>query len=158
MYLQWRIVSPTPNPRVGGPPFSAVHGCLINVFAATLYNWKPSLHLQSEDAPCCGDRDPPNIVVLLIDWVFFIVSLRLKEQSLGISFCFRYQVKLWHLVYSVGARVNVVGWGTMLQIGRSRILFPMKPFFNLSNSSSRSMLQGLTKTLTEMSNSDLLKG
>jgi hypothetical protein len=32
---------------------SAARGCIFDVFAATL-------HPQPEDAPCCGDRDPPN--------------------------------------------------------------------------------------------------
>jgi hypothetical protein len=32
-----------------------------------------------------------------------------------------------------GARGSVVGWGTMLKVGRSRVRFPMKSldFFNL---------------------------
>jgi hypothetical protein len=29
--------------------------CLFSILAATLHNWRPLLHLQSEDAPCCGD-------------------------------------------------------------------------------------------------------
>jgi hypothetical protein len=47
---------------------------------------------------------------------------------------------------------NVVGLGTMLQAGRSRIQIPMKSlFFNSLYSSSRSMDPELTQILTEMS-------
>jgi hypothetical protein len=40
-------------------------------------------------------------------------------------------VLLLHVYFSyglfvIGARVSVVGWGTMLQVGRSRVRFPMK--------------------------------
>jgi hypothetical protein len=52
----------------------------------------------------------------------------------------------------VGARSNVVGWGTMLQAGRSRVRVPMRwIFFNLLNPSSRTMALGSTQPLTEMS-------
>jgi hypothetical protein len=31
------------------------------MFAAALHSWRPFLHPQPEDAPCCGDRDPPDM-------------------------------------------------------------------------------------------------
>jgi hypothetical protein len=37
---------------------SYVRGCLFNIFAATLYSWRPFLHPQHQDAPCHGERDP----------------------------------------------------------------------------------------------------
>jgi hypothetical protein len=43
------------------------------------------------------------------------------------------------------ARGSVVDYGTMLQTGRSRVRFPMKPF----NFSSRTMALGSTQPLTE---------
>jgi hypothetical protein len=44
-----------------------------------------------------------------------------------------------------GARGSVVGWGTMLQAGRSRIRVPMRwIFFNLPNPSSRTTWGGLS--------------
>jgi hypothetical protein len=49
---------------------------------------------------------------------------------------------------------RVVGWGTMLQTGRSRIHFLLKSlnyFFNLPNPPSRTMGLGFTQPLTEMS-------
>jgi hypothetical protein len=52
------LLAPRPTPKLDDHPFSAVRHCLLNVFAATLHNWKPFLHPQPEDAPCLGDRDP----------------------------------------------------------------------------------------------------
>jgi hypothetical protein len=56
-----------------------------------------------------------------------------------------------------GARGSVVGRGAMLQIGRSRVRFPMRSldFFNWSNPSSRTMALGSTQLLTEMSTRNL---
>jgi hypothetical protein len=34
---------------------------LIHIFSATLHSWRPFLDPQPENAPCCGDRDPPNM-------------------------------------------------------------------------------------------------
>jgi hypothetical protein len=52
-----------------------------------------------------------------------------------------------------GSRGSVVGWGTMLQAGRSRVRVPMRWifFFNLPIPSSHSMALGSTQPLTEMS-------
>jgi hypothetical protein len=47
---------------------------------------------------------------------------------------------------------SVVGWGTMLQTGRSRVRVPMMRIFsNWPNPSSRTMALGSTQLLTEMS-------
>jgi hypothetical protein len=65
---------------------------------------------------------------------------------------------LWilrHKIHSFlqGARGSVVGWGTMLQAGRSRFRVPVRwIFFNLPYPSSRIMMAlGSTQPLTEMS-------
>jgi hypothetical protein len=51
-----------------------------------------------------------------------------------------------------GARGSVVGWGTMLQAGRSPVRIPEEvDFFNLPNPSSHTMALGSTQPLTEMS-------
>jgi hypothetical protein len=56
----------------------------------------------------------------------------------------------------LGARGNVVGWGTMLQAGRSRVRFPMRSgFFNWRNPSGRTMALGSTQPLTEMNTRNL---
>jgi hypothetical protein len=50
------LLTPRPTPKLEGHPLS-VHDCLFNKFAANLHIWRPFLHPQPEDAPCCGDRD-----------------------------------------------------------------------------------------------------
>ena len=35
--LQGGVVRTSPKPQAGGPPLSAVHDCLFNLFAATLH-------------------------------------------------------------------------------------------------------------------------
>jgi hypothetical protein len=52
------LLASRPTPKLEDHFLSAVRGCLFNVFAATLYIRRPFLHLQPEDAPCRGDRDP----------------------------------------------------------------------------------------------------
>jgi hypothetical protein len=66
--------------------------------------------------------------------------------------------KINYSLIIVGASGSVVGWGTMLQAGRSRVRFPVRSldyFFNWPNHSSRSVDLGLTQPLTEMSTRDL---
>jgi hypothetical protein len=46
------------TPKLEDHPLSSVRGCLFNIFAAILHSWRPFLHLQPEDAPCCSDREP----------------------------------------------------------------------------------------------------
>jgi hypothetical protein len=56
-------------------------------------------------------------------------------------------------------RDNVVGWGTMLQAGRSPFRVPDEvDFFKWPNSSSRTMVLGSTQPLTEMSTKNLPGG
>jgi hypothetical protein len=64
------------------------------------------------------------------------------------------------LPVSPAARGNVVGWGTMPQVGRSRVRFPMRSFdfFNWTIPSSRTVALGLTQPLTEISTSNLPGG
>jgi hypothetical protein len=52
----------------------------------------------------------------------------------------------------MGARDSVIGWGTMLQAGRSRVRIPRRSldFFNLPDPSSSTMTLGSTQPLTEM--------
>jgi hypothetical protein len=55
-----QLLAPRPTPKLEDHPLSAVRDCLLNVFAATLNNWRPFLHPLPEDAPCHGGRDPLN--------------------------------------------------------------------------------------------------
>jgi hypothetical protein len=43
-------LAPRPTPELEDHPLSAVRDCSLNVFAATLRNWRPFLHPQPEDA------------------------------------------------------------------------------------------------------------
>jgi hypothetical protein len=56
-----------------------------------------------------------------------------------------------------GSRGRVVGWGTMLQAGRSRVRFPMSSlqFFSWPNPSSNIVAMGSTQRLTEMGTRNL---
>jgi hypothetical protein len=59
-------------------------------------------------------------------------------------------------MYILGARGSVVGWGTMLQTGRSLVQVPDKvDFFNPSNGT---MALGSTQPLTDMSTRNLPGG
>jgi hypothetical protein len=60
----------------------------------------------------------------------------------------------------MGARGSVVGWGTMIQDGRSWFRFPMTSMdiFYCANTSSRTMAKGSTQPLTEMSTRNLPVG
>jgi hypothetical protein len=53
---------------------SFVQGCLFSVFAAAIHSWRPSLYPQPEDAPCCSDRNPPNMIWLRIGTSGFVVN------------------------------------------------------------------------------------
>jgi hypothetical protein len=62
-------------------------------------------------------------------------------------------------LHKIWARGSVVGWGTMLQAGRSRDRIPIRSlnfFFNLPNPSSRTMALGSTQPLIKMSTRDIL--
>jgi hypothetical protein len=60
----------------------------------------------------------------------------------------------------IGPRGSVVGWGIMLQAGRSRVRFPMRLLylFYCPNPSSRTRTLGSTQPLTEMSTRNLPVG
>ena len=52
------VLAPRLTSNLEDHPLSAVRDSLFSIFAATLHIWRPFLHPQSEDAPCCSDRDP----------------------------------------------------------------------------------------------------
>jgi hypothetical protein len=77
------------------------------------------------------------------------------SSPLSLSACF-----LLLSLYSKGPRVSVVGWGTVLQAGRSQVRFQdaFIGLFNWFNPSSRIMALGSTLPLTEMSIRNLFRG
>ena len=58
MFLRLGVVSPSPNPQAGGPPLVGCPRLFIQYIRSYPPYWRPFLHLQPEDAPCRGDRDP----------------------------------------------------------------------------------------------------
>ena len=57
-FSQWGVVSTSPNPQTGGPPLVGCLWMLIQYTHSYPPYWRPFLHLQPEDTPCYGDRDP----------------------------------------------------------------------------------------------------
>jgi hypothetical protein len=54
------LSAPRPTPNLEDQTLSAVRNCLFNISAATIRTRRTSLHPQTEDAPCRGDRDLPR--------------------------------------------------------------------------------------------------
>jgi hypothetical protein len=73
-YLTWvftgRVVSTSPNPQVGGPPFVGCPRLLIQFIHSYPPYRRSFPHPQPEDAPCRGDRDP-----------FTMDSIEVTEQN-----------------------------------------------------------------------------
>jgi hypothetical protein len=107
--------------------------------------------------------------ILIQLFIILIVSLTKDHLSIHLSpspsscLCMYVCLLLWLIdllihFKSRGARGRVVGWGTMLQAGRSRDRVSMRWIFsNLPNPSGRTMAMGLTQPLTEMSTRNLKK-
>jgi hypothetical protein len=56
-FLWWGVVSTSPKPQAGGPHPVGCLRLLIQYIRSCPPYWRPFLHPQPEDAPCCGDRD-----------------------------------------------------------------------------------------------------
>jgi hypothetical protein len=96
----------------------------------------------------------------------FVHSAHIQNTSERMfSLFYQKQMYLFSLILvrtitTLGARGSVVGLGTMLQAGTSRVRVQMRCifFFNLPNPSSRTMTLRSTQPLTEMSTRDLPGG
>ena len=72
-----------------------------------------------------------------------------------------YLMKITNMVvlYIGGARGGAIGWRNALQVGRSRVRFPMVSLeFFIDNPSCRTMTLGSTQPLTEMSTRNISWG
>ena len=58
VFLRGGIVSTSPNPQAGGPPFVGCPRLLIQYIRSYPPYRRPFLYPQPEDAPCRGDKDP----------------------------------------------------------------------------------------------------
>ena len=52
------LLAPRPILKLEEPPLVGCPQLLIQYIRSYLPYWRPFLHPQLEDAPCCGDRDP----------------------------------------------------------------------------------------------------
>jgi hypothetical protein len=97
------------------------------------------------------------------------VYLKFNEDALtgltvtkgGRKWTWCYRTCKIYIYTSLEACSSVVGWGTMLQAGKSRVRFPMGSlvfFFNWPNHSSRTMSLWSTQPGTEMSTRKLPGG
>jgi hypothetical protein len=50
------LLIPCPTPKLEDNPLLSVRDCLFNIFAAKLHIWRPFLHPQPYDTPCCGEK------------------------------------------------------------------------------------------------------
>jgi hypothetical protein len=57
--LRWRAAGTSHNPPVAVPPLFGCPRLLIQYIRSTTHHiWRPFINPQSEDAPCCADKDP----------------------------------------------------------------------------------------------------
>jgi hypothetical protein len=55
-FLREKLLTPHPNPNLGDRPLSAVRDCLLNIFAATLYFWRPPTRFEPQGVPYRFDK------------------------------------------------------------------------------------------------------
>jgi len=73
-----------PRPLQGGPPLVDCPRLLIQHIRSYPPYWKPFLHLQPEDAPCPGNRDPlitykyTGKIIAVLSWTSQLHTLRLQ--------------------------------------------------------------------------------
>jgi hypothetical protein len=106
------LLAPRPTSKLEDHPLSAVHDCLLNVFAATLHNWKPFLHLQPEDVPCCGDRDPLNTGSFMVPKV--TPELRMCPEAFHFFTCFWASYMRSNTETSTGRKSSVKNLSTVI--------------------------------------------
>jgi hypothetical protein len=73
------VLTPRPFPKLKDHPLSFVRDCLFNIFVPNLHIWRRFLHPQPEDAPCCGLKDPLNMLNLAVN---YLNSMRMKLRNL----------------------------------------------------------------------------
>ena len=91
-FLRWEVVSTSSNPQAGGPPIVGCPRLLIQyIFSYTPY-WRPFLHPQPENAPCCGDRDSFTTDYKVVDylitihttiWLLVCLSDKIKRNNVS---------------------------------------------------------------------------
>jgi len=77
-------VNTSSNPQAGGPPLVGLPLMLIQYFRIFPRYWWPFLLPQTEDAPCCGDRDPLITVVHCLSCYFVSCTVCSKGHLIEI--------------------------------------------------------------------------
>jgi hypothetical protein len=92
--------------------------------------------------------------------ILLVILLQLIFQTTAFLWTNILSHFLLNYLLTWGTRGSVVGWGTVLQAGRSRVRFRMRSldFFNLPNPFSSTMTLGSAQALTEMSTRIFLEG
>jgi hypothetical protein len=143
---------------------------LFSLFSFICSNWQFYFYLHYELLSTYNVLSTSSPVAFsdFYSFVDFLLNLNFPYTFQSSAFyefsppspaCFSFIVVFW-LLYclSKGARGSVVGWGTMLQDGRSWDRVPMRWIFsNLPNPSGRTMALGSTQPLTQMSTRNLKK-
>jgi len=93
-FLQWELISTMRNSQVGGPPLIGCRQILTQYIHSYRPHRRQFLHPQSEDAPCCGDRDPLVMVCFrysatnqqaeICSYTFYVIVIQMLRMSFKI--------------------------------------------------------------------------
>jgi hypothetical protein len=125
-FLQSQHFSIMRNSQVGGPPLVGCRQLLIQYIRSYRPHRRQFLHPQSEDAPCCDDRDPLIVVCFLYSatnqhaeicsTTFYVIVIQMLRVSYEIHVSQRYKIfsksalilkKIYMIIF--GDRDRVVG-------------------------------------------------
>jgi hypothetical protein len=152
--FSFSVANSTPNALVSGTAI-CISVCLTSLTPHTFYSWEKWLNVSSTCPKYC-DIHPSllccsscRLVTLLKVTIHVSGCLILSFEFINFSFqLFLRFVPV--MSTSFGARGGAVGWGTALQVGRSRVRFPMMSrIFHWHNPSGRTVSLGSTQPLTE---------
>jgi len=95
-FLQWGVVSTSPNLQAAGSPTVGYPRLFIQYIRSYPPFWRPLLHPKPEDASCRGDRDPlvRGAVVTVLFSVLSVRNCSLSVEVIPQSFQFQAQVTL----------------------------------------------------------------
>ena len=113
-FLRWGVISTSPNPQAGGPPYVGCSRLLMQYIRSYPPCWRPFLHPQPEDASCRGDWDPP--LKALVTWYRLAFSVKLIFCGLP-HFC-----RIW------GENINRYVFFTFV-----RCIFILSKFYLITN-------------------------
>ena len=116
-FLRGGVVSASPNTQAGGPPLVGCPRLLIQFIRSYPPCRRPFLHLQPEDAPCCGDRDPQTRRILTYTLKLYALSatiLHFVWHYLCLRFWISFGMGTMPLTWRLRNCVSVMGRGIVL--------------------------------------------